>query len=119
MKAFGIHYIVELFQGNVQKLDDLDFLKDVLVTAATLSDSHVLNVFCFKFEPQGVSINLTLSESHLAIHTFPEIDYASLDFYTCSQNREGLDTAIEFIIDQLEVKNPQILKLDRGVTNGL
>jgi len=34
-------------------------------------------------------------------------------------NREGLDTAIEFIIDQLEVKNPQILKLDRGVTNAV
>ncbi len=36
------------------------------------------------FEPQGVIYVATLLQSHIAVHTWPELGYVSLDIYTCS-----------------------------------
>ena len=35
------------------------------------------------FEPQGVTCNLTLGESHLSCHTWPEKGCVAFDIFTC------------------------------------
>ena len=44
---------------------------------------HVVESNVHQFEPQGISLVLTLSESHLAVHTSPEHGYAAVDVFTC------------------------------------
>ena len=39
-----------------------------------------------KFEPQGVTAMLLLSESHISIHTWPEKKSACLDILSCKNN---------------------------------
>ena len=67
-------------------------LKDVRVLAALFEElivglqlsvigSPQWNVFP---EPGGITGLALLSESHLAIHTFPEHRYAALSIYSCS-----------------------------------
>lgn len=34
---------------------------------------------------QGVSVVVVLAESHLSIHTWPELGYAALDLFTCDR----------------------------------
>ena len=34
--------------------------------------------------PQGVTGTVLLAESHLAIHTWPEIGFVSIDVYVCN-----------------------------------
>lgn len=38
------------------------------------------------FEPHGVTFMLMLSESHLAVHTWPEIAYMHVDALVCSRD---------------------------------
>ena len=38
----------------------------------------------FQFEPQGVTGTVLLAESHLAIHTWPEAGFVTVDVYVCN-----------------------------------
>jgi len=37
-----------------------------------------------RFEPQGLTQAFILSESHFAVHTYPEEKYLSMDCYVCN-----------------------------------
>ena len=37
-----------------------------------------------QFEPQGVTGTVLLAESHLAIHTWPEQGFVTIDVYVCN-----------------------------------
>jgi len=38
----------------------------------------------FQFEPQGVTGTVLLAESHIAIHTWPEAGFVTVDVYVCN-----------------------------------
>ena len=44
----------------------------------------VLSETEYKFEPQGLTQAFILSESHFAVHTYPEEKYLSMDCYVCN-----------------------------------
>src|SRR5512141_877915 len=44
-----------------------------------------------QFEPQGVTGTVLLAESHLAIHTWPEHGFVTVDVYVC--NYQSANTA--------------------------
>ncbi len=54
-----------------------------LKQAAEKACLTVVGEACHEFEGQGLSICLLLSESHLCIHTYPELGLVSVDIYTC------------------------------------
>lgn len=69
---------------------------DQIATKASLS--VVGSAFHLFDTPQAVSGVLLLSESHLAIHTWPEYDTAVLDIFSCSsldQCKAAIDEAVK------------------------
>ena len=42
-----------------------------------------------QFEPAGVTGVVLLAESHLSVHTWPELRFAAVDVYVCDFNREN------------------------------
>lgn len=40
----------------------------------------------YPFTPQGETIVYVLSESHFALHTYPEVKYISMDIYVCNMS---------------------------------
>jgi S-adenosylmethionine decarboxylase len=69
-------------------LDDEAHIRNVLVHAAHLCKSTLLNVSSHKFDPQGVTAVALLAESHISIHTWPEIGMAVCDVFTCGEHTE-------------------------------
>jgi hypothetical protein len=55
-------------------LNDADELQKMLRNVTELADLHSLESVTHQFSPQGISAALLLSESHIAIHTWPESD---------------------------------------------
>ena len=43
----------------------------------------------FQFEPHGVTGTVLLAESHLAIHTWPEAGFVTLDVYVCNYTTDN------------------------------
>ncbi len=83
--AVGTHIITELSGCNVEKLSDLDGVREALLEAAERAQATVLDVSLHRFQPQGVSGVAVIAESHISVHTWPELGYAALDIYTCGE----------------------------------
>lgn len=111
------HYVVDFYQiKDMHLLDDLEFCEATVVGAAKVSGCGILNVFKHKFEPQGVSVNATLSESHCAIHTWPERGYCAIDIYGCGDS--DLSKGVEFFKQRFNPGKIEITKLLRGDKHG-
>lgn len=115
MNALGTHVMLELRDCNPQLLDDLSYIKDVMISAADGVGAQILGESFHQFYPQGVTGIVAIAESHLCIHTWPEYGYAAADIFTCGTSIKPQEAA-QFIIDQLESQEPSIVELKRGIS---
>lgn len=114
MNALGTHLLLELKQCNRDHLDDLDYIKDAMVSAAQAVGAQIIGQSFHRFNPQGITGVLAIAESHLSIHTWPEYGYAAADIFTCGTSFQPKDAA-QLIIDKLESKDPSMQIIRRGI----
>ena len=95
----GKHYLLNLYGCSSVLLNDEHFLMDLLENAAIASGATVCQTIHKKFDPQGVTVLCLLSESHISIHTYPELGNCYVDIFTCGNcnPKKGID----MIINQL------------------
>ena len=86
--ALGRQMTVEFYDCNSAVLSDSARMEKIFLHAAEVSGAHVVNSVFHAFEPQGVSGVVVISESHFAVHAWPEHDYAAVDLFTCG---DGVD----------------------------
>ena len=56
--------------------------------------------------PQGVSAVSLLTESHMSVHTWPELGYAAFDVFTCGPTNP-MDS-IKYLAKAFDVKKPEV-----------
>jgi len=83
--ALGRHLLTELYGCPAEMLDNIQLITDEMTIAAVETGADILKTAFHKFSPQGVTGLVMISESHLAIHTWPEHGYAALDVFTCGR----------------------------------
>ncbi|EHR78821.1 spermidine synthase [Thermococcus litoralis DSM 5473] len=110
----GMHVVLDLYECDPEILDDMEKIEEILTKAAEVANATIIDKRFHKFSPQGVSGVVVVSESHIAIHTWPEHGYAAVDVYTCGDHTMPLK-ASEYIIKELKCKKPTVVKLDRGL----
>jgi len=114
MDTKALHLVADLYDvANPSQLDDVDFCAAVIKEAITIAGCTVLNIFSHKFDPQGVTINVTLTESHCTMHTWPEKGYCAIDLYGCGK-AVNLKAGIDFLVKQFSPSKHKITKLSRG-----
>ncbi len=114
MNVLGLHLLLELKESNPQLLDDLDHVRSVLYGAAKGVGAHVIGESFHQFSPQGVTGILSIAESHISIHTWPEYGYAAADIFTCGSSFEPRDAA-QIMIELFESRSPEITEVRRGL----
>lgn len=89
----GAHLLVDFWGGS--RLDDVELMTDVLRKAAEAADATVLHVHVHEFGGEGgVSGVAVLAESHISVHTWPELDYAAFDVFMCGKCRPEKAVAV-------------------------
>ncbi len=83
MNSLGRHVLAELYDCSPSLLNDIKKVEAIMVRAALEAGAEVREVVFHQFSPQGVSGVVVISESHLTIHTWPELGYAAVDVFTC------------------------------------
>lgn len=83
MRALGRHVLAEYYDCSAEVLNSIKNIEDIMVNAALEAGAEIREVVFHQFSPQGVSGVVVISESHLAIHTWPELGYAAVDIFTC------------------------------------
>ena len=80
--APGMHLLIDFW--GCKNMQDETGIGTTLRKAAEACGATVLDVHLHSFgEQSGVTGVATLAESHISIHTWPEIDYVALDVFVC------------------------------------
>ncbi|MEX2355573.1 MAG: adenosylmethionine decarboxylase [Thermaerobacterales bacterium] len=114
MKALGRHVLAELYDCDAQALNDVQCVEEMMVKAALEAGAEIREVAFHKFSPQGVSGVVVISESHLAIHTWPELNYAAIDVFTCGDRVDPWD-ACHYLVEHFGAGRITATETKRGM----
>lgn len=114
MNALGRHILAEIYGCDSEILNNKDYIEKIMVESALKAGAEVREVMIHKFKPIGVSGVVIISESHLTIHTWPELGYAAADIFTCGNTVNPWD-ACNYIAEALKAKNMTATEVKRGI----
>jgi S-adenosylmethionine decarboxylase len=114
MNVLGRHILAEIYGCDSDILNDREMIEKIFVDAALESGAEVREVAFHKFSPQGVSGVVVISESHLAIHTWPELGYAAVDVFTCGDRVNPWD-ACNYITEKFKADHVTASEVKRGI----
>lgn len=78
----GTHLILDMWEAS--GLTDQALIEQAFRDAVDAAGATLLHIHTHVFEPGGgISGVAVLAESHISIHTWPEIGYAALDIFMC------------------------------------
>ena len=113
--ALGRQITIEYYDCSAEILADADRMEQIFLHAAAVSGANVVNSTFHSFEPQGVSGVVVISESHFAVHAWPEHDYAAVDLFTCGTGVD-FDVAVKALAEGMKSGQWIISSLaDRGI----
>lgn len=112
--TLGKHIILEMYGCPFELLDNHDLIIETFERAVKEAKMTLLGFESHKFEPQGVTAVALLSESHMSIHTYPELGYAAADVFTCGDEGSP-DKAMEILVDVFKPEKKSILYVPRGI----
>jgi len=77
------HLIGHVSGVSIETIDELEPLMEQIANECALT---VVSRAFHQFEPVGVTGVLVLSESHFAVHTYPENNSLYLDIFCCADH---------------------------------
>jgi S-adenosylmethionine decarboxylase len=117
---FGPHLIIDGSSCNTQKLADRVFIEQFLnsypavIGMTKIGGPHIFDYQAPDPAYSGISAFVIIAESHIAIHTFPILDYFTLDVFSCRDF--DAESAIAHIQRAFEVKQMDRVLLQRGLS---
>ncbi len=114
MIALGRHILAELYGCDGDILNDQDYIEKAMVEASIITGAEVREAAFHKFSPQGVSGVVVISESHLTIHTWPELGYAAVDVFTCGDTVNPWD-ACNYLTEKFKAEHMTATEVKRGL----
>jgi len=99
----GIHLLGEWYDcpADTPEFTQASALRRLCIDAARDAGLTVVGDSFHQFEPQGVTGTVLLAESHIAIHTWPEAGFVTVDVYVCNLQTDNTAKA-EHVFRALE-----------------
>ena len=116
--GFGPHLMIDGYNANPDKLANPDLIRRVLdELPQQMEMTKVLPPFVYRHNDgqpglQGVTGVVIIAESHLAIHTFPNKRFISIDIFSCKPFDPG--KALQGLADQFEMGRYETYLINRG-----
>ncbi|HEX9039104.1 MAG TPA: adenosylmethionine decarboxylase [Ktedonobacterales bacterium] len=117
---FGPHLIIDGSKCDTRKLADRNLVERVLSDYPTaIGMTKIGGPYMFEYQApdpaySGVSGLVVIAESHIAIHTFPELDYFTMDIFSCKNFDH--EKAIAYIKDAFDVQEMDRMLVQRGLS---
>lgn len=110
------HMVVEFY--NVRESEILDSPRKMEVMLRELAELVGLDVKALhihEFEPYGVSSLLLTEMGYVALHTWPEHDYATVNIVDFAPGESNwAERALEFLRERLKPENDSIVEISTG-----
>ena len=112
MKKMGTHLVVDAWQAPAELLNDPERIRSALIEAIAAGEATLIDICVHQFSPHGVTATVTLAESHIAIHTWPEYGYFAADLFFCGRGKPAV--AMKVLQQALQAGQVKMQELDRG-----
>ncbi|MCS7138261.1 MAG: adenosylmethionine decarboxylase [Candidatus Caldarchaeum sp.] len=98
----GKHVFGNLYGCPSQLLADEKYLRRTVLEAVKVSKMNLVSIRSWKFGgvKGGVSVIALVKESHVALHTWNQYKYATVDIYTCG-DQSNPEQAFDLIVEKL------------------
>ena len=115
----GIHLLGEWYgcAADLPEMTRAGPLRTLCLRVSEASGMTIVGDRFFQFEPQGVTGTVLLAESHLAIHTWPENRFVTIDVYVCNllhDNAEKARTLFHALEQALKPQRTKFHAIERG-----
>jgi S-adenosylmethionine decarboxylase len=117
----GIHLLGEWYgcAADSPEMTRVLPLRSLCLHAAEASGMTIVGDSFHQFEPAGVTGTVLLAESHLAIHTWPEHGFVTIDVYVCNYTTDNSAKAERLLREMQEAMKPQRIKFQAIHRGGL
>lgn len=112
MNTSATHLLVELHGCDNVLLNDADFIDSLMGKAILAAGATEISRMVSRFVPQGVAALYLLAESHFSFHSWPELGYAALDFYTCGKCEPS--NAVRLVSTGVKARRIDRIWIERG-----
>lgn len=99
-RVSGLYILGEVYVKNKKNLLFSSRVKPFILKSVQDAGLTSLGFLCNKFPNGGFSAVVNLAESHLALHTWPEFNFLTIDIYTCNYSRDN-SRSCRMIFDNL------------------
>ncbi len=110
-KYAGVHLIAEFWNGKI--IEDPKKIRKILIKAAKEAKNTPLDVSICKFKPRGLTGVILLAESHIALHSWPELNFNAIDIFTCG-DKAMPNKALDYFKKEFQPKRIEIRLIKRG-----
>lgn len=120
----GLHLTADLYDCNcnMMQMTDALALESTLLRAVSTAGFKAVGRLSYAFPatasgPGGVTCTVLLAESHVCIHTWPEMHSVALDVYVCNFNADNDAPARALLAQLVSLFEPQSTvrhELNRG-----
>ncbi len=103
----GLHVLGEITTNEVKKLKSFSPTKKHVRSVIKKHNLSEVGSLYYKFPRGGGFTGLvSLVESHISIHTWPELKYLTLDVYLCNYSRDNSSTTKKIFSEISEFFKP-------------
>lgn len=104
-RVVGKHVYGNLYDVDISVAADEEKLRSIVLEAAQLGNMKVWDLRSYSFggDKGGISVIALVIESHVAVHTWIEYRYSTVDVYTCGEHSDPFK-AFEHIVKALKPK---------------
>lgn len=113
-KALGLHIIADLYGVEGALIDRVEDIRALLEGAVKHAKLTKISSHYYQFKPHGATGVVLIAESHISIHTWPELGVATVDVYTCGDPQQCV-VAMDYIIEKLKPKRVDKKVFERGI----
>ncbi|MCX7796822.1 MAG: adenosylmethionine decarboxylase [bacterium] len=117
---YGPHLMLDCYGSPKSILADVSFLYEVLdELPGIIGMRKIMPPYVFRYDSKdipedwGLSGVVLIAESHIAIHTYPEKEYFTVDIFSCKEF--DLDLAKRYLTEKFKVKKYEFHHIDRGL----
>ncbi|MDI6690186.1 MAG: adenosylmethionine decarboxylase [Actinomycetota bacterium] len=111
-KNVGRHLVIEFW--DCKNLNSAELAEKALQEAVRACGATLLELKVHQFSPHGITGVAMIAESHILIHTWPELGYAAVDVFTCGEQVDPV-AAIDPFQKHFSPKHVQMVEIRRGV----
>lgn len=114
-RVVGKHVYGNLYDIDVTVAGDEEKLKGIVLDSVKLANMTLVEIKSWSFGGRkgGVSVIALVLESHIAVHTWLNYRYATVDVYTCGETSDPWK-AFEYITNALKPKYYTVNYADRS-----